>query len=133
MADQQWFEDPILTKPYRGDVELIQQQLFPGEQVRHVATASDRLLRKGVLALTNKRLLFVRERALARPVLVSVERDAISDARIADRHVAGKLVVRTGESEYAFDLVSPRMRTWNFYWDLTGVSNPAPDTPYRHP
>jgi hypothetical protein len=122
MTNPDWRAEAVLTSAYRPIVEIVQEQLAPGESVELVATASDKPLRKGVLALTTARLLFVRERLLRSPVVIALPREDISGTHIADRRIAGKLSVDVSGTTYAFDLVTPRTRTWDFYWRLSGLA-----------
>jgi hypothetical protein len=101
----------------RGNARLLQETLAEGEQMRVVAFGSDTPLDAGILCLTDRRLLFVRQRVFARPIVISIALGDIDDVSLAERPVSAVLTVTQGGKKLAFD-VTPKMRAWNLFWPI---------------
>jgi Bacterial PH domain len=100
-----------------GSARLARSALRDDEDLRVVASGSDERFTGGVLCLTDKRLLFVRERVFARPIIISVALSDIENVVIEERPLSAVLTVTAGAKEFTFD-VTPKLRTWNLFWPI---------------
>ena len=103
----------------RQDDELVSATLLDDEDIQVVASGSEGGLSAGLLCLSDKRLLFVRSRALGRPVVVSIALDEIDDVAIRERPMTAVLSVAAAAGSFSWD-VTPKMRTWNLFWPIKG-------------
>jgi hypothetical protein len=120
----------IKTFAQRRNVDLLRAEILPGELIRIVARAtasSD--ARAGLLALTNRRLLFVREQVIRRgPFVVDIRLGDIADVKIEEEPLSGRLRIATAAETIIFDRIRPKVRTWDLYWGL-GDERTASDVP----
>jgi hypothetical protein len=109
----------INTFDQRKNLELLRQAFVPGESLIVVARASGvRRLRSGVLALTDRRVLYVMERVMRLPLVISIPRGEVVDVEIEEQPLTGMLRVTTPDRTIRFEHVRPKMRTWPFFWQL---------------
>jgi hypothetical protein len=74
-------------------------------------------LTSGILCLTDDRLLFVRERSIGKPIVLSIPMGHIEDVVIDATPLSGILTVTSEGRETRFE-VTPKTKTWNLFWPI---------------
>jgi hypothetical protein len=110
----------IRTFEQRKNVQLLREQIAAGESIAVVVRATaEASPRAGLLALTNRRLVFVREQVIRRgPFVLTIPLADVEDVEIEAQPLTGRLRVVTERKTFVFDRVRPKMRTWNLFWRL---------------
>jgi Bacterial PH domain len=100
---------------YREAAHLVADRITPDEELRAVVEASHGSPRLGLLALTTKRLLYVRSRIVRRPLVISVPFGTITGWRYAERPVSGQLDLELADgSRMQFRSLVPKDRAGIF-------------------
>jgi Bacterial PH domain len=109
----------INTFEQRGNLRLFREALLPGERLVVVARSQvGGSRRRGIVGLTNHRMLFVMERVIKRPVKISIPLREIVDFEVRGGNSGGELRVITSNTTYEFSLITPASRAWAIYGHL---------------
>jgi hypothetical protein len=110
----------VRTFDQRGNVRILRSELWTAERVLAVANAGKpgSRFRSGLLAVTTQRIIFVCERVLRRPFVLSVSFADVLSASVTAQPLSGTLVLQTDEGALVFRLIRPRERTWPLYWRI---------------
>ena len=108
-------DEPTL-RPSRTNAKHFRSVIAEGEEVLAVANAVNRGYWVGLLAVTTSRIVFVCQRVILRPRVISLDFAKIASARMDIQPLTGSLVLETDEGPVRFRLISPKERTWPLYW-----------------
>ena len=122
-------QDPVLgqrdlrRREHRGDRRILVRELYVDERLEAGVVAALRGLTGGPLVLTDRRLLYVSERVVRRPLVVSIERCAIKSITVQEKLRYGTIHVETADASFDFRLVRNE-EAWEFvgHW-LAGLDN----------
>ena len=106
-------------KATRLTIRHLKNNVAAGEKLVVVAGASDRRFRLGLLAASDRRLLFVRQALFGKePVVISLPYAGIRNVRIEHQPLTGVLHVDLADETLTCDLVQPKARTWALWWTV---------------
>jgi hypothetical protein len=127
-------QDPVMRQQgvhrweHRGDRRILVRELYVDERLEAGVIATLRAHLSGPLVLTDRRLLYVLERLVRRPFVVSIERAAIKSITVEEKLRYGTIHVETADASFDFRLVRNE-EAWEFLghwlagidkWDLIG-------------
>jgi hypothetical protein len=95
-----------------GNRVLLAAELSPFETLEIAVEASRKAPRLGLLAVTDKRLVYVEERFVARPVILSIPLGEVVDVSARDEKVTGTIMIALRAGTFrTFAYVTPKDRT----------------------
>jgi hypothetical protein len=97
---------------------LLKETLLPQESLLVVAQAARRRFSVGIVALTDRRVLYVQRRILRRPVVLGFPCDEIIDVAIAERPLSSVLTLTLADRVVRFDQLRPKERVLPLYWRI---------------
>lgn len=111
----------ISTFDQRGNVRQLRDLLWTGERILAVARASnpDARFRSGLLAVTNQRIVFVCERFMRRPSVVTILFETARSVNLAEEPISGALKIDTSDGSIDFRHIRPKERMWPLYWRIS--------------
>jgi hypothetical protein len=111
-------DDPTKLDTTRqwDNLELLNGGLLPGENVLVLAEAARGAFKFGLLAATEARLIYVRDRVLRRPAVVAIPYESVTRIEIGEEPASGIIVVHTKQGATRYDTIVPKNRTWLLYW-----------------
>jgi hypothetical protein len=129
-------QDPVLRQKglgrwvERGNRRILVRELYVDERLEAGVVATLRGPLSGPLVLTDRRLLYVSERVVRRPLVVSIERRAIKSITVQEKLRYGTIHVETADASFDFRLVRNE-EAWEFvgHW-LAGLDNWDPSGNY---
>jgi len=72
----------------------------------------------GIVALTDRRVLFVQRRILRAPMVLAFSCDEITDVEIAERPLSSILTLALADRLVRFGQLRPKERVLPFYWRI---------------
>jgi hypothetical protein len=111
----------IKTFDQRKNVSLLRELLWTGERILAVGRAGHPRgrLRSGLLTVTDQRVVFVAERFLRQPFVLSLPFTQIRSIELAEEPITGTLALDTTRGAVTFPRVRPKERTWPLYWRIS--------------
>jgi hypothetical protein len=110
----------IKTFVQRKNVRLLRERLSPAEHILVVARATGPYggSRAGLLAVTDRRIVFLRESITKEPFVFSLRFDDISTVSFSEQPFSGSVTLETVDGPAVFDRIRPKERTWPLYWRI---------------